>query len=73
MIIRELTLSNGELKAIVSAGRATTILLGDDFPQNLMPTVFDWVRLRWPTQLYATLSALVALWLAVQRWLDSSA
>jgi hypothetical protein len=68
MLIRELTFSKGQLETTISAPRATAILLGGEHPQNLMPSYFDWVRSRWPTQLYATLSALVALWLAVKQW-----
>lgn len=72
MLVRELTLTNGELKAMVSAPRVTGIQLGEDSPRNLMPTLFEWIQYRWPNQLYATLSALAALWLATRRWWDSS-
>jgi hypothetical protein len=72
MLLRELTLKNGELRAILSAPRANTIEAGEDSQRNLMPTLFQWIRYRWPTQLYATLSALVAVWLAIRRWVRSS-
>jgi len=72
MLVRKLTLTKGELKATLSAPRATTIQVGEDSPRNLMPTLFEWIRFRWPNQLYATLSALVALWLATRRWWESS-
>jgi hypothetical protein len=72
MLLRELTLSNGELKAILSAPHARVIQVGEDSQRNLLPTLFQWLKYRWPTQLYATLSALVAVWLAVRHWLSSS-
>ncbi len=72
MLVRELTLTKGELKATLSAPRVTTLQLGEDSPRNLMPTLFEWIRFRWPNQLYATLSALAALWLATRRWWESS-
>lgn len=72
MLVRELTLTKGELKATLSAPRVTTLQLGEDSRRNLMPTLFEWIRFRWPNQLYATLSALAALWLATRRWWESS-
>lgn len=72
MLVRELTLTKGELKATLSAPRVTKLQLGEDSPRNLMPTLFEWIRFRWPNQLYATLSALAALWLATRRWWESS-
>ena len=71
MLVRELTFAKGELKARVSSDTASTILLGDKNPKNLMPTIFDWVRFRWPTQLYGAISALAVLWLALRRWWSS--
>ena len=72
LVVRELVLTKGELKTTLSADRATTLQLGEDSPRNLMPTLFEWIRLRWPSQLYGTLTALAALWLAVRRWWKSS-
>jgi hypothetical protein len=72
LLIRELTLSKGEIHATISSAHATVIRLGDDPPLNLMPTIFEWARLRWPTQVYATLSALVALWFAFHRFWENS-
>jgi len=72
MLLRELTLTKGELKARLSAPRAKDILLGDDSPRNLMPTWFQWIRYRWPSELYATISALIVAWLAIRRWMESS-
>ena len=40
IILRELTLSQGVLKAIVSAPRATGLLVGEDTPRDLRPTLF---------------------------------
>jgi hypothetical protein len=71
MLLREITLTTGELKVIVSAPKATTILLGEDSPRDLRPTLFQWILYRWPSQLYATLSALIAAWLALRRWWES--
>jgi hypothetical protein len=71
MLLRELTLTKGELRAVLSAASANTVQSGEDSPRNLIPTFFEWIRYRWPTQLYATLSALVAIWLAAQRWWGS--
>ena len=72
MLVRELTLAKGELKATLSAPHVTTLQLGEDSPRNLMPTLFEWIRFRWPNHFYATLSALAALWLATRRWWESS-
>jgi hypothetical protein len=68
MLLREITLARGELKAIVSVPKATTILLGEDAPRDLRPTLFQWILYRWPNELYAALSALIAVWLALRRW-----
>jgi hypothetical protein len=71
MLLREITLAKGELKVIVSVPKATKILLGEDSPRDLRPTLFQWMLYRWPNELYATLSALVAVWLALRRWWES--
>lgn len=68
MLVRELFLSKGELKATISAPQATAIRIGEGSGRNLMPTLFEWLRRRWPDQLYATLSAVVALGFAVRHW-----
>jgi hypothetical protein len=72
MLLRELAFTNGELRVKLSAPTANTIQLGENSPRNLVPTLFAWIRYRWPTQLYATLSALVVLWLAIRQWWGSS-
>jgi len=72
MLLREVTLAKGELKVIATVPRATTILLGEDSPRDLRPTLFQWILYRWPNQLYATLSALIAVWLALRRWWGSA-
>jgi len=69
--VRELTFSNGILKVAVSSPRTTSLRLGTDPPRDLMPSFFDWLRSRWPTQFYATLSAIIALWFALKRWWES--
>lgn len=71
MLLRELTLTKGELKVILSVPKATTILLGEDSPRDLRPTLFQWILYRWPNQLYATVSALIAAWFALRRWWGS--
>jgi hypothetical protein len=71
MLLREITLTRGELKVIATVPKATTILLGEDSPRDLRPTLFQWILYRWPSQLYATLSALIAVWLALRRWWES--
>lgn len=71
MLLREITLAKGDLKVIVSVPKATTILLGEDSPRDLRPTLFQWMLFRWPNEFYATLSALVAVWLALRRWWES--
>lgn len=68
--VREMSLADGEIKADLSYLKATRVWLGNPAPLNLMPTVFDWIRARWPTQLYATITAIVAAWLAVKGWLE---
>jgi len=73
IVVRELVLSKGELKALVSVPRATAIQYGEDTWQDAMPTLLEWVHFRWPTELYAALSALVGLWLAARRWWGGNA
>ena len=68
MLVRELVFEKGELKVTLASPHANTILLGNDPPRDLRPTLFEWVRFRWPTQLYGTLSALAALWFAARAW-----
>jgi len=68
MVVRELILAKEELKVTLTTPNANTILLGEDPPRDLRPTLFEWVQFRWPTQLYGTLSALVALWFAARTW-----
>jgi hypothetical protein len=68
--VREISLADGEIKAVLSYLKATSVGLGNPAPQNLMPTVFDWIKARWPTQLYATIMAIVAAWLGFRRWLE---
>jgi len=72
ILLRELTLTKGELKVLATVPKATTILLGEDSPRDLRPTLFQWILYRWPNQLYATLSALIAIWLALRRWWESA-
>jgi hypothetical protein len=72
MLLRELTLTKGELKIRLSARKAKTLLLGEAPARNLIPTVFQWIRYRWPSELYAALSALVVAWLAIRKWMSSS-
>ena len=72
MLLRELTVTKGELKVRLSAQKAKTLCLGNAPPRSLVPTVFQWIRYRWPSELYATLSALVVAWLAIRKWIGSS-
>lgn len=71
MVVRELGLANGELKVTLSATSANAIEVGDDPPRDLRPTLFDWVRFRWPTQLYGAMSVAAALWFALRSWWSS--
>jgi hypothetical protein len=68
MLLREMTLTKGTLKIVLSVPKAERILLGEDSPRDLRPTLFQWILYRWPNQLYATASALIATWLALRRW-----
>jgi hypothetical protein len=72
MLVRELVFEKSELKVTLATPHASSILIGDDPPRDLRPTLFEWVRFRWPTQLYGTLSALVALWFAARTWWKSA-
>jgi hypothetical protein len=72
MLLRELTLTKGELKVRLSAQEAKTLCLAGAPPRNLLPTVFQWIRYRWPSELYAGLSALVVAWLAIRKWMASA-
>jgi hypothetical protein len=72
MFLRELTLTKGELKIRLSARNAKTLLVGEAPSRSLIPTMFQWIRYRWPSELYATLSALVVAWLAIRKWIGSS-
>jgi hypothetical protein len=66
--VRQLIFNNGRFELSVSVPKASKIQLGVDPPRNLMPTIFERLSARWPTQLYATLSAIVLLWLALEKW-----
>ena len=66
--IRQLIFKNGQFQVSLSSPKSSKIRLGVDPPRNLMPTVFERLSARWPTQLYATLSAIVLLWLAFEKW-----
>jgi hypothetical protein len=68
MILREVGLAAGQLKVVLSASRATTIQLGDDQPRDLRPSLLQWLMFRWPNELYAALSAVIALWIGTRRW-----
>ena len=72
MLVREIIFEKDKLKVTLATVNANTILIGDDSPRDLRPTLFEWVRFRWPTQLYGTLSALVALWFAARSWWKSA-
>ena len=71
MLVRELVSAKGELQMKLTTPNANTILLGENPPRDLKPTLFEWIRFRWPTQLYGALSALVALWFAARSWWKS--
>lgn len=71
MVVRELAFAKGELKVTLSAASADTIQVGEGLLRDLRPTVFDWVRFRWPTQLYGAMSAIAALWFALRKWWSS--
>jgi hypothetical protein len=72
MLLRELTLTKGELTVRLSAQKAKTLRLGYAPPRSLIPTVFQWIRYRWPSELYATFSALIVAWLAIRKWIGTS-
>ena len=69
IILRELALTDGQLKAVLSIPAATGINLGDDQPRDLRPSLLQWLLFQWPNELYAVLSAGAALWIATRRWL----
>jgi hypothetical protein len=71
MLVRELKFAKGELEVTLTTPNANVISLGDDPPRDLRPTLFEWIRFRWPTQLYGALSALAALWFAARTWWKS--
>jgi hypothetical protein len=71
MLVRELKFEKGELRVTLTTPNANTISVGDDPPRDLRPTLFEWIRFRWPTQLYGALSALAALWFAARTWWKS--
>jgi hypothetical protein len=73
MLLRELTLSKGKLKAKLSVARAAVIEIGGDSARDLKPSVFEWIRYRWPAQLYASISTLAAAWLAIRSWMKGTA
>jgi hypothetical protein len=66
--VRQLIFKNGQFQLSVSVPKASEIQLGVEPPRNLMPTIFERLSARWPTQLYTTLSAIVLLWLALEKW-----
>lgn len=65
MLLREVTFDKTGIRVKLTASNATTFALGE---RNLIPTLFDWLRFRWPTQLWGAIGALVTLWLATRRW-----
>lgn len=71
ILLREVTLMDGGLKVVASLPYASSILLGEDSPQELKPTLLQWAISRWPNQFYVTLTALIAAWLAVRRWWEA--
>ncbi|TQK03492.1 hypothetical protein [Herbaspirillum sp. SJZ107] len=68
MLLREVTFDKTGLRVKLTAAEATVITMGGGNPRNLMPTMFDWLRFRWPTQLWGTISAIVAIWFAARQW-----
>ena len=65
ILLRQMILKKGEITALLSATQATTISLGD---MSLMPTMFQYARYLWPNEMYAALSAVAALWIAMRKW-----
>jgi hypothetical protein len=72
MLVRELTFDGNDVRLKLTTTEATTLKAGGDRPRDLMPTLFDWLRYRWSTQLWGTISALAAMWFALQRWRNTS-
>jgi hypothetical protein len=72
IILRELTLSGGQLKAILSASEAQVIGLGDVDMRDLRPTLLQWLLYRWPDEVYVILTAIIAIWLSIRRWWGAS-
>ena len=66
--VRELTFKDGQFQVSISSPSASLLFVGADPPRNVMPTLFERISARWPTQLYATLSAIVVLWIALAKW-----
>ncbi|MBZ9711607.1 hypothetical protein LB543_33555 [Mesorhizobium sp. ESP7-2] len=71
MIVRALSLQDGQLNVIMSAPEATVLRLGRDSPKDLRPSLLQWLLFHWPNELYAAVSAAVATWLAVRRWWET--
>lgn len=66
--VRQLVFKDGVFQLSLSSPRSSAIQLGDDSPKNLMPTLLQRWSSLWPTQLYTTLSAIVLLWLGLEKW-----
>ncbi|QIE30229.1 hypothetical protein [Caballeronia sp. SBC2] len=71
MVLRELSLRDGQLNVVMSAPEATAVLLGRDSPKDLRPSLLQWLFFHWPNELYAAVSAAIAAWLAVRRWWET--
>lgn len=68
MTLRELSLSGGRLKVILSAPEAEEVRLGGVTSQDLRPSLLEWLLYRWPNELYVAFTAVIALWLSTRRW-----
>jgi hypothetical protein len=66
--LRQLIFKDGVYQLSLSSPKSSKIQLGEDNPKNLMPTFLQRWSSLWPTQLYTTLSAIVLLWLGIEKW-----
>ena len=71
MVMRALSLQDGQLDVVMSAPEATVVRLGRDSPRDLRPSLLQWLLSHWPNELYAAASAAIATWLAVRRWWET--
>jgi hypothetical protein len=72
LLVRQVSYRAGIVKVTLSGRDVATLGLGLGSKRSLIPTYLDWIRARWPGQLYATVTALLAALFGIGRWWKGS-